>query len=282
MEYISQNIGANKVIISVASNEFEETQPYVEEDNLFGEIENIIDEFRDAKPTQRKQDTVTKGHIPPKTKHPTVVASRDNRPSSVTTKPQHVCRVEVELKGFDSLISCILEHIDQTFTLLSLESKKNHVDQFLKKMLSHIEISNVKHTGFNKNTIKGWIDAQDIELCNFMSVFTKKTIAIKDDTWHTFGALPECIVINCVNDVYSLVDTTTYDDLQKKIVIERIKRLEEDGTLQKLNSLLVKDLKNIAEELYIDTFKVEDGKKKSYLKPELKDLINRKIEEYKQ
>lgn len=278
MDYIIQNIGANKVIISVSSNEFEESQPYVEEENLFGEIENIIDEFRDVKPQQlRKQESVQKRqeHVP-KIKTPRVI---DVREKHVKTFDKD--NVTPTLKGFDSLIACILENIDQTFSLLSLDSKKSHVDQFLKKMLSHLEISNVKHTGLNKSSIKEWIDAKDIELCHFMSVFTKKTIAINDGTWRTFGSHPECVVINYMNDVYSFEGTSTYDELQKKIINERIKKLDQDGTLQKLNSLLVKDLKNIAEELYIETFKVEDGKKKSYLKPELKDLINKKIEEYK-
>jgi hypothetical protein len=62
------------------------------------------------------------------------------------------------------------------------------------------------------------------------------------------------------------------------MIEKRIKIMIENDIIEKLNSFLLKDLKDIADKLKIQTFKIEDNKKKNLLKNELKDLIKLKLE----
>jgi hypothetical protein len=263
MEYIAKNLGSNKVVIPISSNEFEETCPYVEEENLFGKIENLADVYRELKPNntvRRKQNVIN--------------PSPQSR-SSVVSKPSQ------KLVGFIGLMESILESIDPTLSLLPNDSKHGNIVTFLKQLTSFVEMSG-KVAGFDKNKVGAQIQSQSFDVCFCISEFIKKSIVIKhanSTTWDIYGTNDECILISHTNDTYNLESSGNLCDVKRQIIKERIAQYDKDGLLQKLNSLLVKDLKEIAEKLDIPLFKTEDGKKKTYLKNELKDLIKTKIVE---
>ena len=276
LDFILSNIGQNKVVVPIISNEYEETKPYMEEKPRFDEIENIIDIFKGSmrmpKSTSNNQSQTqshNSPHNPPQNTHPS-----QNSPQNPSQKPPQKL-----VLGFNSLIYCVLESIDPTLSLISENSKLAKVEQFKHQLDSKINLGAKKIYGYDKNLYRECLKDEKVEILNWLSYFLKKTIVLKRnvpaEVIKLYGTGEECIVIEEAVDHYLL--TTEKDETsQWKEAMRKTFSLK--YTPEKLNTVLVKDLRNIAEELEIPLFKTEEGKKKYYLKNDLKDMIIKSLQ----
>jgi len=275
MDYILQNIGLNKVNIQVNTNLYEETNGYIEEENLFGGIENIIDIYQsnNKKPQHRNNSETTHNAI----KRPIVNNIINNFNKSVD--------VSDNITGFNSLILCVLEIIDPLVSVLNNSTKLEKIKNF--KNMMDLNLGMIK-LQISKDEMKKAIDNEDIIVCIYFAFILKKNIVLyKDDDIEIYGNYDECIVISFdpIEKVYKISDINTKDnvDFYKRLMIDkRLKMMIENNFIEKLNTFLLKDLKDTADKLHIPTYKIEENKKKNLLKNELKDKIKQKIEEYKQ
>lgn len=210
----------NKVTIPIVTNEFEETNPYIEEQDMFNQIEDITSMYR------------TKNIIKP----------------------------ECEISGIDTLILCILEMLDPTVSLLSNKIEK--IENFKRIIL-------LKYEKCDINTI---------------STFLKKTVVVKvDNIYEITGSYDEFILIEKKNDkLYIHIDACnmTLDDIHKHNTSIMMKKYINDGIIDKLDKMIVKELKDLAEKLNVNTFKIENNKKKQLLKNEIKDVLKTKFDNY--
>jgi hypothetical protein len=243
MDFILSNIGQNKVNVPIVTNEYEETHPYMEETSRFNEIENIIDIYK----------------------------------SSKVCKP--VSPKRTQLSSFNSLIYCILEFIDNTISLHSDDFKLEKVEQFKKQLNSKIDLGPKKLFGYDRDCYHEFLKNENIQILNWLCHFLKNTIVVKSNVTGDitlFGLESVCIVIEeNINSQYIL---TSSKDSTSKWKEEKQKLLASRYTPEKLNSMLIKDLKELAKDLEISLFKTEDGKKKNYLKNELKDMIVKSLQ----
>ena len=223
MEFIKANLGANKVTLPINSNEFEETHSYVEEKDMFDKIEDLLSKFKELKKK-----------------------SKNNK-----------C-----FNGIDSIISCILESLDNHFTLLSFESMNDKIVNFKNKMKD--------------------VKAEDHLL--FISKLINKTLVLKvsETDFSIYGKYEKCIVLEVKqNNTYSILqDDVDYNTMISSIVDARIKAYLDDNILEKLNKFLVKDLQEVAHKLYLPIHNKQT--KKLFVKKELKEVIIDKLEAYKQ
>lgn len=245
MNFIFSNLGPNKVTQQIVSNEYEETNFCVEEVNLFDEIENPIDILRSKskKPTVRK--TVA-----------------DNSNSSDSSDPP-ASKQLADPKNLTGVIRCILRYLDPTSALVSHD---DHIIDFKKKLVFSAEMT--KKSVVRGLNVKELVANDDLSATKYISFVLKKSVALKlDDQWSFFGYPDhvECLVLTYENGCF-LVEHGSPVDV--KVVKMRIVR--ERGLQQKLNSLMVKDLKELATFLDIPT---ADSAKKPLLKKELYDVI---------
>lgn len=238
MDFILKNIGQNKVNVPIVSNEYEETQPYMEEQSKFDEIENIIDIYKSSNKVSK----------------------------TVSVK-------KILLSSFNSLMYCILEFIDNTISLHSDDFKLEKVEQFKKQLNSKIDLGPKKVFGYGRDSYHEFLENEDKRILNWICYFLNKTIVLKSNIADIilFGTEEGCIVIE--ENIHSQYILSNSKDLTSKWKTEKKKLLALKYTPEKLNSMLVKDLKEVAKELDISLFKIEDGKKKNYLKNDLKDMI---------
>jgi len=83
-----------------------------------------------------------------------------------------------------------------------------------------------------------------------------------------------CLIVNvdsCSSRTVSL--TEAYSEMYES----KTRAYKSSMTEEKLNTLLVKELKDLAESIGCETSKVEEGKKKNLLKSELRDKIKAKL-----
>lgn len=250
MEFIKQNIGSNKVTLPICTNEFEESNAYVESPSYFHLIEDPIEKF--------KTKTI------------------------VLAKPVQV----QSINGFHSFVACILESLDPMCGLLSHTSFLEKIKTFEDRLLIHIE-----QVPKNKKTAKDVQDALrsniiDEFLMNYTSFVIKRAVALRQNhDWFLVNAgdYQDCVIIASNEDgICTLVSPSTpIREVKTQIVKDRVHNLWNNNVFQKLNDMLVKDLRDIAERLWLPTSKVVENKKKNYLKNELKDVIQETVQQYK-
>lgn len=179
----------------------------------------------------------------------------------------------------DPIIYSILIHLDPTMELVS--DKHIFITKFKSELKDKIHnyLEKLKKFGATKElTLAAIDDSGDNRdpLMYYLSILLDKNIAIKTDhDIHVYeiGKLT-CLLIDPSNQTNKEIDLLACRNL--KYDARKSFHIHEN-TLGKLNDMLVKDLKELAEELGVCTTKVEDGKRKNLLKAELKDVIKVKL-----
>lgn len=315
MEYILNNIGQNKVNIHINHNEFEETHKINYTANLFNNIDNIIDVYKQIpvnvsnKPTLKQKLEKTKSEV--------VEVNQKSKPAEVTlqVKPEvtrtfkskdkdskdkeQVQAQEIEAKdklyNLDGILLCILEYIDPTVSLLSMSGKLEKINKFKNQIILDLkDPSYKKRTIFkNEDILKYITDNYDEKICFYLAKLINKNIIIKcvsvniiDYNVYMYDNIEDCIIITreSANEymIYNFDGIDKINIVKEMVLKERVKNFMNQDIFSKIDAMLVKDLKDIAEELYIETsYRDGDNKKKSYLKNELKDIILKKFDLYK-
>jgi hypothetical protein len=273
MDYILQNIGTNKINIPIISNSYEEINNYIEEENLFNNIENIIEIYQSGVGKVKKNYS-NKNNFNIMKSDLNIVVNND-----LSSNLSKAYNIDNKIINFNSLVLCVLEIIDPSVTLLNTLSKLEKIKNFKNMMLLNLDMLKLK---ISKDDMRKAIVNEDIIVCIYFAFLLKKNIVlITTDDIEIYGNNDECIAIeyNIDEKIYKISHIIGSLDFFKQLMIEkRIKIMIENDIIEKLNSFLLKDLKDIADKLKIQTFKIEDNKKKNLLKNELKDLIKLKLE----
>ncbi len=310
MDYIINNIGNNKVNIQIQSNEFEETNCNKQDNHLFCDIENLIDIYKQSSPSRSSSsiemkkltNTIVKT-IPDKTLSDTKLhtnqlqsfASKKKEIKSPQDKELHTrqeSKKDVKMiTGIDSLFVCIMEYLDPTLSLLSYESTLDKIQKFKSQIsLDLNDPSYRKKSSYKYQDILNYLKEADEKVCIYLSDLIKKNIVIKsivdndivECNLYPNDTIKECIVLHKFQNIYTYFKIDDIDVVKEDIIKFKILKYIKDGTYSKLDTYLVKDLKDIADNLNIQTYyKDDDNKRKSYLKNELKELIKKKFDLYK-
>ena len=273
MEFILANIGNNKVNTILNTNIFEETNKYIEEDNLFNNIENIIEIYKNN--NSNKQFNNNKKPIKDQKifKDQQVLQNEYHAHVLPPKNPQNPQNPQVP-NEFDSLLISIIEYIDQGISLLNMDSKLQKLNEFKILIVKNLTLIKMKKT--TKSLIET-LDNNDFDICYYISDMLKKTIIV--DKYKIYGNYDNYLCFNKNNNVY-IFDNSLIT--KEEVYNRHIHNYINNNILKKLNSLLLNDIKTIAENLNIPLFKVEENKNKLLLKNELKNIIKTKLEEYKQ
>ena len=172
--------------------------------------------------------------------------------------------------------------LDNTVTLVP--DKLQFINKFKKDLKEKLDSfsTKLKKIDYTKEEIIKSIDETTIydrvPVYYYIAIVLGKAIGIVcDDDLKLFeikGLGNECLLIDEKQLTYETLPTC---DFKTRMYSFREKKHRETNTLEKLNTFLVKDLKAIADDLGLQTFKIEDSKKKNLLKEELKDLIKAKL-----
>jgi len=282
MEYILRQISLNKVNIPIITNSYEEINTFVEEENLFNNIENIIDIYQSMKPNKQYYNGSTSNNNTSNNN-----TSNNNTSNNNTNNVKYnksVVPIDKPIEGFNSLILCILEIIDQSVSLLNNITKMEKIKNFKNMMVLNLDMIKLH---ISRDDMKKAIENEDNIICVYFAFLLKKNIAVfKDNDIEIYGNFDDCISINYEQHLklYKICDTYTTGPIQffKELMInKRIEKMLENDIIEKLNTFLLKDLKDIADKIKIPIYKLEGNKKKNLLKNELKDIIKQKFEEYK-
>lgn len=253
MEIMLPRLGPNKVVLDIKSNNFEEIYEYpTEKFEKFEKIECIQSMYRNI------SDVIKPPPPPPPKK--VVISETIN----------------------DKFIYCVLMNVDHTITLVP--DKNDFITSFKESLLNKIEnyVHKFKKYGFSKNEVITAINGTDARqpLYYYTGILLNKSVALKsEDAFNLFeiygSEINNCIIVN--------EKELTCEDVTLKTCKEKISEFYKTmhlqrNTLEKLNALLVKDLKELAEQLGLETTKVSDGKKKNLLKADLKDIIKARLE----
>lgn len=271
MEYILQNINSNKVTIPIITNAYEEINNFIGEENLFNGIENIVEIYQSKNKPIKNYNSVSTSNI----NSNSVIKSNISSDSVSYNKP---------IEDFNSLILCILEIIDPSVSLLNNTTKLEKIKNFKNMMVLNLDMIKLQ---ISSDDMKKAINNEDNIVCIYFAFLLKKNIAIfKDNDIEIYGNFDDCIAIkyNCDEQnlkVYKICDTCPTQFFKELMIRERIKIMLKNDVIEKLNTFLLKDLKEIADKIKIPIYKLEGNKKKNLLKNELKDTIKQKFEEYK-
>lgn len=238
MEFLLDNLGANKVVLDIKTNNYEETYDYRKEVYArFNEIEDILSMYKDT------------------LKQPLPSKALQSNPS-------------------DPFLYKILLFLDPTLSLIG--DKNVFIDKFrgdLQGKLRNYE-EKLKKYGFDTKDVLGQITNTKEErtgLYRYIAILLEKSLAVESN-----GLIILCEV--STSDKCVLIDENV-QEITIKECKQRIRQLNKENhiknnTIAKLDSLLVKDLKEIADDLGVSLYEVDSsGKKKALLKAELKDKI---------
>jgi hypothetical protein len=265
MEYIKEHIGPNKITIEIKPNDFEETVaidtlPNGIED-VFKNMDNMIEIFR----KQQGTNTPKQGFV--------------NPPSQ---QPIH-----------DNLLFVLLSTTDPMLELHKNEEINRYVQAFKDDLIKNL-VNMYKKLELNKlyseDEIKTAIKLSNLDLKErkavlvYFSRLVNKCIGIELESGEIIFNENNCsdkgIYIKQSGQKFEIEandDAIEKEAFHKKIVDGKIKYYLKNNYVDKLDTLLVKDLKVIAEDLDLPTSKNDDGKKKPLLKNELKGLIKEKL-----
>lgn len=178
----------------------------------------------------------------------------------------------------DPIVYSVLMHLDPTLELVS--EKHMFISKFKSELRDKINnyTEKLKKFGATKETTLAAIDDSEKRdsLMYYLGILLDTNIAIKTDDdiiIYEIGKLT-CLLIHPGTHTVNAIDLIQCRELKYDA---RKSYHQKENTLGKLNDLLVKDLKSLAEELGICTTKTEDGKRKNLLKAELKHVIKVKL-----
>lgn len=281
IEYIKGHLGPSKVTLDVKTNKYEEVYDYPEETyEFFNHIENIIDMYNDC--ISNKKDIQHQTTFKPNIlqhKRDQAVAGPVARPVAAVASPLE------NAPPLDSFIYCVLLSLDNTLSLLpdknvfinkfksDLIEKINNYATFLKKL--SIEKADIV------NAIKSRVHEDRGALYKYMSVILNKTIIIQREQ----GVyVYESNKRKNLDGLWIYETQLNYEELsyvaykEKYYNSRKIYYLANTiSSAEKLNTLLVKKLKDIADDLGLETTIIENGKKKNLLKDNLKEIIKKNL-----
>jgi hypothetical protein len=290
MEFIEKYLGPSKVTLDINTNHFEEVYDYPDEKyEIFNNIESIIDMFKEL--STNKQHTGQAGQVrqsqPQSSRQSgqSQLASPHPQPHPQQPPPppppprQQKQNVDHQVVD-DKFIYCVLLSLDDTLSLVS--DKNMFINKFktdLIEKINNYEKQLKKLSIIKSDIIEAFKDKNDRDaLYKYVSVVINKSIAIhKSDTITLFENTKsgtDCLYINENTLSY---ENITLNEAKNRYNLNRKLHYTNTITSEKLNDYIVKDLKTIAEELGLETTKIEDNKKKNLLKAELKEIIKTKL-----
>ena len=238
MEFLLNNLGTNKVVLDIKTNKYEEVFDYTKENyDSFNDIEDIIDIYKEKTKTQSPSHNQTKNIV------------------------------------LDEFICNILLHLDPTLSLIP--DKSIFIDKFradLKDKLPNYQEKLKKYNIDIKDVMKQISnDKEDRSgFYRYIAILLEKSIAID-----TNGEI--CLYQMCSNDACVLIGKEpieiTVKECKERICQFNKEKHIKNNTIDKIDQLIVKDLKEIAEEIGAAIYKLEGGKKKPLLKAELKENV---------
>ena len=306
MEFIKNNLGPNKINLSINSNEYEETQAInklYDEINGFDGIDNIVDKFRNLrgnKPTNFKNNIDKMNDKNDKNDKNNKNNLSSNMISQTSTKiyennqtyKHDINNINNINNINDKLIYTIYSSIDPSITLFKPFDINIKVNAFKEELIKNLTIAKM----FKKLDLHKLYDEPEIikaikyvkssvkerqPMLVYISRLINKSIVINGDNYIEYienisiNASKESLIIKEINGDFEIIE----EELNKeKILNTKISNYLKDNLVNKLDKILVKELKTIAEDLEIPLFKLDDNnKKKPLLKNELKDLIKELI-----
>ena len=306
MEFIKNNLGPNKINLSINSNEYEETQAInklYDEINGFDGIDNIVDKFRNLrgnKPTNFKNNIDKMNDKNDKNDKNNKNNLSSNMISQTSTKiyennqtyKHDINNINNINNINDKLIYTIYSSIDPSITLFKPFDINIKVNAFKEELIKNLTIAKM----FKKLDLHKLYDEPEIikaikyvkssvkerqPMLVYLSRLINKSIVINGDNYIEYienisiNASKESLIIKEINGDFEIIE----EELNKeKILNTKISNYLKDNLVNKLDKILVKELKTIAEDLEIPLFKLDDNnKKKPLLKNELKDLIKELI-----
>jgi hypothetical protein len=303
MDYIRKNLGPNKVTVSINSSKFDETLLDHELDiiNPFDTMDNIIELFKpknfngknlfyesespkklpnkmedadDADSTDDVEEPVKK-HAP---------VAKPVIPVPVATVVVPAAAPEIKhtvIKPNDTLLYLLYQLIDKFITLFSISETNMKIDQFKNELIKNLTNENSMYKKLELNKlckleelvviIKDPKHTNRLPLITYISRLINKSIAVQKDNrvmYVRVGTEGE-------GGAFINYSTMTIEDLDSVGLEERVATFKSDYYLKnnyvdKIESALVKELREIAEDLEIPKFK-------SLLKNELKVAIKEKL-----
>lgn len=320
MDFLRKNLGPNKVSVNITPGAFFEDTAFESiftTANGFQDIEDVIEMFRSFKtgnqcrfPDNVSNSSKSSSSSSHSQKRNNVRLTMFNEPKDEPINTDRLikltggCKTEHKHAAQssqidDTLVYCIYMTIDPMLSLFKAEDINAKIEKFkadLVKILSN-ENQMFKKLALNKlftedeiiKSIKMFhFDSKDrIPLLTYLSRLSGKSLAIEllDGTIHFIDSVcgqDGLHIKETTRGRYEFVDALSKDDLEIFVMKTKISNYLKDNLLDKIEKLLVKDLKVICDDLGLPTSKVdESGKKKSLLKNELKDNILTKIELHK-
>lgn len=288
IEYIKAHLGPSKVTLDVKTNKYEEVYDYPEETyEFFNHIENIIDMYNDCISNKKdiQHQTTFKPNI---LQHKRAAVAGPVGTGPVAARPMGTGLVASPLENaqpLDSFIYCVLLSLDNTLSLLpdknvfinkfksDLIEKINNYATFLKKL--SIEKADIV------NAIKSRVHEDRGALYKYMSIILNKTIIIqREQSVYVYESNKR----KNLDGLWIYETQLSYEELsylaykEKYYNSRKIYYLANNiSSAEKLNTLLVKELKDIADDLGLETTIIENGKKKNLLKDNLKEIIKKNL-----
>lgn len=294
MDFIKQNIGPNKVSLTLRDS------PYYERSNIGEKLSNVdknkvdkiidlVDMLKDMKPIrERSFKEMNKDSMNTiKTLDKNTSLNKNN--SLDKYKNTFEPKVNVPM---DNLCFVLMKIIDPMMDLYT--DKLDRISKFKKNLLDNLTNYN---NMYKKLDLKKFftLDELDTSIKDSKATLMQRTpllyyISRLANTSIVFYTQSEPILIECGQKCriinldemkigYSLEeDEKDLYDIKRSIMDDRIKKYIKDGLLNNITTLGVKELRDISEKLDVSIYKIEDNKKKLYLKQELKENILKKIE----
>lgn len=278
-----ENIGSNKVTLDIRTNRFEESYSYEPDcyENEFKGIENIMDMFLATKNQRRQRLSPTETPVtsvtPVKSVTPGAPVKSGTPGINRTHETSKVRRALVEPEAPSlGFLYAVLVSLDPTLSLL--EDKHIYVNKFrsdLKDKARNFE-EKFKRYGYKIDEVINAVDDQSEPLYRYMTLLLEKSIMLEPsmEMYENYGT-KQCLVIDtdvCTSRTLSLSEAYAL------LYENKVETYKSTITLEKLNTLLVKELKEIAESIGCETSKIDEaGKKKNLLKSELRDKIKVKL-----
>ena len=279
IEYIKSHLGPSKVTLDIKTNKYEELYEYPEEKyEFFDHIENIIDMYNEFMSNKKEKPYQTTF----KTNSDKTILQRATGKFEMKMP---VAPPVAPAESLDPFIYCVLLSLDNTLSLLpdksvfinkfkaDLIEKINNYQTFLKKL--SIEKAEII------NAIKSRVFEDRYALYKYMSIILNKTIIIqRDQNVYIYESNKR----KNLDGLWIYENELNYEELsyiaykEKYYNSRKIYYLANTiSSAEKLNTLLVKELKDIAEELGLETTIIENGKKKNLLKDNLKEIIKKNL-----
>lgn len=281
MEHIKSHIGPNNVSLNIRESKYYERSMDGSVEKKPVHCENLVETFRQLKGSSR----------PGFVKADPVVAPQSKPQKSHGGVKQEETKI---MRPSDPIVFAYMQVIDPLVSLYTDIDDK--VDKFKEDMVKNLTNFNnmYKKLALNKQyKVEEIVEAvwahdktlvERVPMLLYMTRLVNKSFCIYTQEGEEPVLLEcgqACKILRYCRDlnIYQIEkEDTDYIKIQDALVKERIKTYIKDGLLSKINSLSVKDLRDISERLNLPLHKTEDGKKKLLLKPELKDNIVKKIE----